>query len=70
MENENKIITFENLIDQLHKQTFEDGSDAEGCLRVVPKKIPHIVTICSNKKGGFKLPFLFLFFLIFLQFLT
>ena len=23
-ENENKIITFENLIDQLHKQTFED----------------------------------------------
>lgn len=24
MENENKIITFENLIDQLHKQTFED----------------------------------------------
>ena len=24
MENEKKIITFENLIDQLHKQTFED----------------------------------------------
>jgi len=24
MANENKIITFENLINQLHKQTFED----------------------------------------------